>query len=147
MDKSKKAVILVAEDDADDRLLMEKAFKKVMMKSDFFYVEDGFELMQYLKRGHPYQDDLKYPSPNIIILDLNMPKKDGREALREIKGNDDLCKIPVVVFTTSQSNDDILYSYKMGGNSFITKPTSLEQLSKIGTELEDYWFNTVELPD
>lgn len=139
-------MVLVAEDDADDRLLIQKAFKKGTETGNLVYVENGEELIKYLKREDPYTNEEKYPRPQIVLLDLNMPKKDGREALREIKTDKDLCKIPVIVLTTSRQQDDIEHMYKMGSNSYITKPSSFDGLLNIAKEIEEYWFRTVELP-
>jgi CheY-like chemotaxis protein len=110
------------------------------------YVEDGEELLKYLRRQAPYNNTEKYPKPQIVLLDLNMPKKDGRQALKEIKSDKDLCKIPVIIFTTSRNQDDIEHMYKLGSNSYITKPSSFDGLLTIAKEIENYWFNTVELP-
>ena len=146
MNQNRKITLLVAEDDADDRLLMEKAFKRGMPNKELAYVEDGVQLMKYLKGEKPFDDREAFPKPDLILLDLNMPKMDGRSALKEIKSSADLCKIPVVIFTTSQSQDDINYTYRTGGNSYIMKPTSFEELTRLGKELDNYWFDTVELP-
>ena len=139
-------MVLAADDDADDRLLIQKAFKRACISGDLVCVEDGIELMKYLKRNVPYTDEDQFPLPRIILLDLNMPKKDGREALREIKADEDLRKIPVIVFTTSLSQEDIDKSYQLGGNSYITKPSSFDDLIQIAKEIESYWFRTVKLP-
>lgn len=139
-------MVLVAEDDADDRLLIQKAFKRGTETGNLVYVENGEELLKYLKREAPYTNEEQYPRPQIVLLDLNMPKKDGREALREIKTDKDLCKIPVIVLTTSRAQDDIEHMYKMGSNSYITKPSSFDGLLTIAKEIEEYWFRTVELP-
>lgn len=139
--------ILVAEDDEDDKLLILKAFERTLPKEKVTCVDDGEALLKYLKRLAPYDDLEKYPKPDIILLDLNMPKKDGREALAEIKSNDELKSIPVIIFTTSNSIDDIQVTYKMGSSSFITKPGSFEELVKVTEEIENYWSKTVKLPD
>jgi CheY-like chemotaxis protein len=146
MNLSKNILVLAAEDDADDRLLIQKAFKKASITGDLLCVEDGIELMKYLQRQTPYTDAEKFPMPKIILLDLNMPKKDGREALREIKSDKTLCMIPVIVFTTSHAHEDIVRSYKMGVNSYITKPSRFDDLIVIAKAIESYWFRTVKLP-
>jgi two-component system, response regulator len=138
--------IVVADDDMDDQMLMKKAFQKGTKNVNFIFVENGIELMNYLEREGKYNDDKKYPEPDLILLDLNMPKKDGREVLAELKKSREFCKIPVVVFTTSESYDDLIFSYTKGGNSYIVKPTSFDDLIKVGTELENYWHKTVSLP-
>jgi CheY-like chemotaxis protein len=146
MRPTKKTLILVAEDDADDRLLIQKAFTKSWEAGKLIYVENGEELVKYLKRQAPYINETEYPRPQIVLLDLNMPKKDGREALKEIKTDKNLCKIPVIVFTTSRQPDDIENMYKLGSNSYITKPSSFDGLLTVAKEIEMYWFRTVELP-
>lgn len=143
---TKQTMVLVAEDDADDRLLIQKAFTKSWEAGKLMYVENGEELVKYLKRQAPYINETEYPRPQIVILDLNMPKKDGRQALKEIKVDKELCKIPVIVFTTSSQPDDIEHMYKLGSNSYITKPSSFDGLLNIAKEIEVYWFRTVELP-
>lgn len=142
----KKRLVLLAEDDADDRMLIQKAFRNNFRDDEMISVEDGAELMKYLLRAAPYQNPEKYPYPGLILLDLNMPRKDGREALREIKAHHLLRRIPVVVFTTSRLQEDIEESYLMGSNSYITKPSSFDDLISIARELDNYWFNTVQLP-
>jgi len=146
MPLSKPIQILVAEDDEDDKLLILKAFERTLPKEKVTCVEDGEALIKYLNRTAPYDDVEKYPTPDIILLDLNMPKKDGREALAEIKGNEALKMIPVIIFTTSNSQDDIAVTYKMGSSSYITKPGSFEELVKVTEEIENYWSKTVLLP-
>ncbi len=146
MSFEKPIQILVAEDDEDDKLLILKAFERTLPKEKVTCVEDGEALLKYLKRTPPYDDLEKYPKPDIILLDLNMPRKDGREALAEIKSSDELKSIPVIIFTTSNSADDIQITYKMGSSSFITKPGSFEELVKVTEEIENYWSKTVLLP-
>lgn len=138
--------VLIAEDDEDDRLLLRKAFSQRFEENVLHCVEDGVELMKYLRKDAPYDDENKYPSPQLVLLDLNMPKKDGRQVLKEIKTDKTLCKIPVIVLTTSHQQDDIESAYRLGTNSYITKPSSFEGLMNIARELENYWFKTVELP-
>lgn len=142
----KLKTVLMAEDDEDDRMLLRKAFSHRFEKSILHCVEDGVELMKYLRKDAPYNDESKYPWPQLVLLDLNMPKKDGRQVLREIKTDKELCKIPVIVLTTSRQQDDIENAYRLGSNSYITKPSSFEGLIDIARELENYWFKTVELP-
>lgn len=142
----KLKTVLMAEDDEDDRMLLRKAFSHRFEKSILHCVEDGVELMKYLRKDAPYNDESKYPRPQLVLLDLNMPKKDGRQVLREIKNDKELCKIPVIVLTTSRQQDDIENAYRLGSNSYITKPSSFEGLIDIARELENYWFKTVELP-
>lgn len=138
--------ILVAEDDEDDKLLILKAFEKILPQENVYCVEDGEALINYLNRVGPYADEIKYPTPDIILLDLNMPKKDGIEALAEIKGNEKIKMIPVIIFTTSDNQLDIAITYKMGSSSYITKPETFEKLLKVTEEIEKYWSKTVSLP-
>jgi CheY-like chemotaxis protein len=146
--KSNVAInVLIAEDDAEDRLLIKKAIKSTSIKDNIFFVENGEELTDYLENKGKYSDPEKYPLPGLILLDLNMPKKDGREALKEIKGNVNLKRIPIVVLTTSKAEEDILKTYNLGVNSFITKPVTFASLVKTMQTFSDYWIDTVELPN
>jgi CheY-like chemotaxis protein len=143
---SKPVTILFAEDDPDDRLLTRQAFEKCRLDSDLRFVEDGEELIDYLFRRGKYADPAESPRPGLILLDLNMPRKDGREALREIKGNPELRDIPVVVLTTSKADEDIVSTYDLGVNSYITKPSKFSALVQIMKTLGKYWIEVVELP-
>ena len=140
------AVILMAEDDDDDFMLVEKAFKKARLDVLLHRVTDGESLLDYLTNRGNYKNVTRFPSPDIILLDLNMPRKDGREALRELKSEEQFQKIPVLVFTTSESDDDIGRSYGLGGNSFIRKPVTFEELVEIVKIIHAYWFGIVSLP-
>lgn len=142
----KSIVILMADDDADDRLLAKDALGECRLANDLHFVENGEELLDFLFRRGKYTDMQNAPRPGLILLDLNMPKKDGREALREIKADPDLRKIPVVVLTTSKADTDISRIYELGANSFITKPVTFEQLIKVMNIIGQYWFDIVELP-
>jgi CheY-like chemotaxis protein len=139
--------ILIADDDADDRLMMQEALEESRLANDLRFVEDGEELMDYLMRRGKYAEAVASPRPGIILLDLNMPKKDGREALREIKSSPDLWSIPVIILTTSKAEEDIYRSYDLGVNSFITKPVSFDGLVDVMKALGRYWFDIVELPN
>ena len=138
--------ILMADDDEDDILLTKKALEKGKLLNTLYSVRDGEELLEYLLRRGAYTDPAHSPRPGIILLDLNMPKKDGREALKEIKSHIDLQDIPIVVFTTSKAEEDIYRSYKLGVNSFITKPVTFDNLIEIMQALGKYWFEIVTLP-
>jgi len=138
--------ILMAEDDADDRLLAKDAFQESHVANDLHFVEDGVELLDYLHRQGVYTDLADAPIPDLILLDLNMPRKDGREALQEIKADPRLRRIPVVVLTTSKAEEDVLRSYNIGAASFITKPVTFEALVEIVKGLGDYWVQIVKLP-
>jgi two-component system, response regulator len=138
--------ILLADDDADDRMMAADALEESRLANDLRFVEDGEELMDYLRRRGKYAEPDAAPRPGLILLDLNMPKKDGREALREIKAEPDLRSIPVVVLTTSKAEEDIYRTYDLGVNSFITKPVNFESLVTVMKALSKYWFEIVELP-
>lgn len=138
--------ILVAEDDPEDRLFMTEAFEEAWFEVDLRFVEHGEELLDYLLRRGKYGDKQTSPKPELILLDLNMPRIDGREALRDIKQNPHLRAIPVVVLTTSSSGRDIIAAYSDGVNSFITKPANFEQLVDAIKSMKSYWFNLVTLP-
>lgn len=141
----KPVVILMAEDDADDRLLAKDALSECGMAGELHFVENGEELLDYLQRRGKYTQ-LSHPRPGLILLDLNMPRKDGREALREIKNNPELRRIPVVVLTTSNADMDIERAYELGANSFISKPVAFDSLVSIMRAIGQYWFATTELP-
>lgn len=144
--KDKPITILIADDDADDRMMIRDALAENRLANDLHFVQDGEELMDYLNRSGKYSDPSSSPRPGLILLDLNMPKKDGREALMEIKSSAELRSIPVVVLTTSRAEEDICRTYNTGVNSFITKPVTFEALLKVVRELGRYWFEIVELP-
>jgi CheY-like chemotaxis protein len=136
----------MADDDPDDCLLVSKAFKTSRLGNDLKFVKDGEDLMDYLYRRGKYKEPGRAPRPGLILLDLNMPRKDGREALKEIKGDPNLREIPIVVLTTSKDEEDVLKSYDLGANSFITKPVTFEGLVGVVKSLGEYWFEIVELP-
>lgn len=138
--------ILMADDDPDDRHLTREAMEESHLANDLRFVVDGVELMDYLHRRGRYSDPADSPRPGVILLDLNMPRMDGREALREIKTDPVLRRIPVVVLTTSREEEDVLRSYDLGANSFITKPVTFEGLVSVVGALGRYWIDIVELP-
>jgi CheY-like chemotaxis protein len=139
--------ILMADDDADDRELTVEALANAHVSNPIKLVCDGQELMDYLRRSGPYADpQLEAPRPGIILLDLNMPKKDGREALAEIKADESLRQIPIIVLTTSKDEEDVLRTYDLGVNSFITKPVTFAGLVEVMRTWTRYWFEIVELP-
>lgn len=138
--------ILIADDDAEDRMLAEDALKGSRLVNDIRFVEDGEELLDYLHRRGKYSDPDNSPRPGLILLDLNMPRMDGREALEHIKRDPELRRIPVVVLTTSKAEEDIYRTYDLGVNSFIIKPVTFESLVNIMRVLERYWFEIVEIP-
>jgi CheY-like chemotaxis protein len=138
--------ILLAEDDPDDRLLTRRAVVESRMATTFAAVENGEELMQYLRREGAYGPPNPAPRPNLILLDLNMPRMDGREALREIKSDEELRRIPVVVLTTSEAEQDVLQSYDLGVNAFVTKPVKFDALAGAMRSLGEFWFDLARLP-
>lgn len=138
--------ILMADDDADDRRLTQEALEEGRLINDVRFVDNGEELMDYLHRSGRYAAPADAPRPGLILLDLNMPRKDGRTVLKEIKSDPDLRQIPVVVLTTSKADEDIYKSYDLGVNSYIVKPVTFEALVDILQTLEKYWFEIVELP-
>jgi CheY-like chemotaxis protein len=139
-------VILMADDDDDDRLLALDALAEAQLEGDLHFVENGEELLDYLHHRGKYNSPATAPRPGLILLDLNMPRKDGREALREIKADPELRRIPIVVLTTSQADTDIGAIYELGANSFISKPFQFEALVAVMRVLGQYWFKTVQLP-
>src|SRR5690242_20177306 len=147
MNKNGNAItILLADDDPDDRMLAKEAFVESRLRNQLEMVEDGEELMDYLNQQGKYSGANKKPKPDLILLDLNMPRKDGREALREIKSSPELRRIPIVVLTTSRADMDIEGIYELGANSFISKPVQFEGLVSLMRVLGQYWFDTVALP-
>ncbi len=146
MKQTRVIEILIADDDAEDTMLIRDALKESRLKNGVQSVEDGEELMQYLRNEGKYSDKKKFPTPGIILLDLNMPKKDGREALKEIKADKNLRSIPIVILTTSKAEEDILKTYNLGVSSFITKPVKFSTMVDVMKTLNKYWFEIVELP-
>ncbi len=138
--------ILVADDDADDRMLIEDAFEECMLSNPLAFVEDGEELLAYLRREGKYEHLKGAPYPGVILLDLNMPKMDGRTALSKIKDDPELCRIPVIILTTSKAEEDILRTYGLGVSSFITKPVTFEGLVEVVKTIDHYWIQIVALP-
>lgn len=146
MPNDPRLTVLMADDDADDRMFARKAWDKSRISNELRFVVDGEELMDYLHRRGNYTDPKDAPRPGLILLDLNMPKKDGREALAEIKADPELKQIPIVVLTTSKAEEDILRTYDLGVNSFITKPVTFDSLVETIRTLGEYWFSIVRLP-
>ena len=147
MDIHKKPVtILMADDDEDDCLMAKEALEEARIANKILFVKNGEELVDYLYRRGPYSNSDGAPTPGLILLDLNMPKKDGREALREIKSDPCFRHIPIVVLTTSRADEDICRTYDLGVNSFISKPVSFEGLVAVMKTLGKYWFEIVALP-
>jgi CheY-like chemotaxis protein len=142
----KLITILIADDDPDDRLLMKRLLKESRLYNDLRFVEDGEDLLDYLHQRGTYGAPGAAPRPGLILLDLNMPKKSGREALAEIKTDPNLRTIPILVLTTSKTEEEIYRSYDLGANSFITKPVTFEAMVDVMKAVTTYWFSIVELP-
>ncbi len=145
-DSPQLVTILLAEDDDDDYFLTCQALEEARLANEVHRVKDGEELLDYLRHRGRFAEPQRSPVPSLILLDLNMPRKDGREALREIKSSPDLRHFPVVVLTTSRSEEDIIRSYQCGVNSFISKPVTFAGLVQAVQVLGKYWFELVELP-
>lgn len=136
----------MADDDEDDRLLAREAIMEGRVINELRFVEDGDQLMAYMRGSEKYADRNLYPLPDLILLDLNMPRKDGRTALAEIKQDKLLRRIPVVILTTSKAEEDMLTGYDLGAASYITKPVTFEALVDLMQTLGKYWVEFVELP-
>ena len=143
---ARPTTILMADDDEDDRQMTLEAMEEARLANEMRFVVDGEELMDYLHRRGAYANGADAPRPGIILLDLNMPKKDGREALAEIKSDPDLRRIPVVVLTTSRADEDVFRTYDLGVNSFITKPVTFAGLVEVAQSFSHYWLEIVDLP-
>jgi len=144
VNKSKPITILMADDDPDDRLLLKEAFEENRLLNNLETVEDGEELLDFLHRRGKYENS--EITPGLVLLDLNMPRKSGLEALKEIKADEKLRRLPVVILTTSKAEEDIIRSYDLGVNSFIVKPVTFDSLVEMVKDLDKYWFQIVELP-
>lgn len=140
---SKPIDILLVEDSPSDAKLTAKTFEKAKVLNNLHIVEDGVEAMNFLRKIEPYQD---VPRPDLILLDLNLPKKDGRKVLADIKDDPSLCTIPVVILTTSEAEEDILRSYRLRANCYVTKPVTLKQFIKVVESIEEFWLTVVKLP-
>jgi CheY-like chemotaxis protein len=144
---AKTISILIADDDADDRMMAKEALEECRLANAVYFVEDGVELLAYLRRQGRFAEPDAAPRPGLILLDLNMPKMDGREALREIKADPLLRRTPIIVMTTSKAEEDIYRSYDLGVSSYVTKPVSFDGLTEVMKAIGRYWFDIVELPD
>lgn len=136
----------MADDDEDDRLLTQDALAESRVLNELHFVEDGVELLEYLERRGKFEDKAVSPRPGLILLDLNMPRMDGREALEAIKSNPNLKGIPVVILTTSKQEEDMVKGYNLGAASYITKPVTFDGLVELMKTLGKYWVEFVELP-
>lgn len=143
----KPITILMADDDPEDRQLTKEAFEENRLKNDLRFVENGEEMLDYLNRRGKYTDPESSPRPGLILLDLNMPLKDGREALQEMKADPRFKSIRVVVMTTSQADEDIAHSYSLSASSYIMKPVTFDGLLEVIRVLGKYWLEIVQLPE
>jgi chemotaxis family two-component system response regulator Rcp1 len=141
--RAKPVQMLLVEDNPGDVRLTKETLKDAKLMVDLHVVGDGVEAMAFLRQEGKYT---KAPRPDLVLLDLNLPKKDGREVLAEIKQDPDLRRIPVVVLTISSAEEDILKSYNLHANAYVNKPLNLEQFAKITKAIEDFWFSVVKLP-
>jgi two-component system response regulator len=146
MPDSRAITIVLADDDEDDRLMTRDALRDARLHNDLRMVIDGVELLEYLRREGKYSDPDSSPRPGMILLDLNMPRMDGREALAAIKQDPELRSIPVVILTTSKAEEDVIRSYDLGVNSFITKPVTFLGLVEVMKVFSRYWMEIVDLP-
>ena len=146
MSKKKPLTILMADDDEEDRMLVFDAWDESRLDNDFRVVNDGEELMDYLRRRGRYADPKDSPRPGLILLDLNMPRKDGRECLREIKADPELRQIPVVALTSSKAEEDVVQTYDLGVSAYITKPVTFGKLIDVLKTFGSYWLQIVRLP-
>ena len=136
--------ILLVEDNPGDERLTREALKEGKVYSNLHWVKDGVQAMEFLKQKGPYA---KSPRPDIILLDLNLPKKDGREVLQDIKNDDKLKRIPVVILTTSKAEEDVLKSYNLHANCYVTKPVDLEKFIVVVKSIDAFWLTVVTLPN
>lgn len=143
----KSIVILMADDDLDDQYLAKEALSEAHVCNEMKFVDDGEELMDYLHHRGKFSNENLSPRPGLILLDLNMPKKDGREAIEEIKNDPSLRRIPIIILTTSRAEEDILRTYDLGASGFITKPVSFGDLIEVMRAIGKYWLDIVELPE
>lgn len=144
--EGKPITILVADDDADDRMLIEDAFEESCLQNPLHFVEDGEQLLDYLRREGNFAHLKGEAYPGVILLDLNMPRMDGRTALSKIKEDPELRRIPVIILTTSKAEEDILRTYGLGVSSFITKPVTFDRLVEVVKTIGAYWIEIVALP-
>jgi CheY-like chemotaxis protein len=143
MDQTKAIEILLIEDNAGDARLAKEALRDAKVRNNLTWIPDGVEAISFLRRQGRFE---KAPRPDLILLDLNLPKKDGREVLSEIKSDDAFRRIPVVILTTSQAEEDILKAYHLNANCYISKPVDLDQFIRVVKTIEDFWLTIVKLP-
>ncbi len=146
MKRDRAAAILLVEDEAGDQELIRRALLSGNVKKDLYVARDGEEALDYLYRRGRYAEPADYPLPDLILLDLNLPRLDGRQFLSRIKADPKFRRIPVVILTTSQQERDVAQSYDAGANSYVVKPVTVEQIMKLVHALETYWFEVVRLP-
>ncbi len=140
---ARPVTLLIADDDPEDRAMLAEVFAENEWVSEIKFVTDGEELLDYLENRGKFADAEKHPRPDLVLLDLNMPKKDGREALAEVRSNPNFTDLPVVILTTSKAEEDIVKTSGLGANSFITKPDTFDGLVSIARDLRRYWVKTI----
>jgi len=140
----KTVEILLAEDNPGDVMLTKKALEQGKLANNLHVVTDGVEALEFLRQRGAYEDA---PRPDLVLLDLNMPRKDGQEVLKELTDEPELCRIPVVVLTSSESEEDIAKSYELNANAYLTKPVDFDGFIQIVNQLENFWFKVVKLPE
>ena len=138
--------ILIVDDDLDDCDMIRDAFKESRLINSIHFVHNGEEALEYLNNSGQFSNPLENPRPGLILLDLNMPRMDGREVLKAIKGDSELRQIPIIILTTSQAEEDVYRAYNLGVNSFITKPVKFDTFVQVMRDLGHYWLELVQLP-
>lgn len=144
--KRKKAVILLVEDSQADQVIVQRALEDGRVECELLIVENGLEALKLLEAKPPYNDRDRYPEPDLVLMDMNMPVMDGRDTLQRIRANEQIRHVPVVMLTTSSRDKDILDSYKLGVNAFLTKPVNEMDFVQTIIQLEQFWFELVTLP-
>ena len=143
-DEEKPVEVLLAEDNPGDVMLTKKALEQGKLANNLHVATDGVEALQFLRQEGEYSDE---PRPDLVLLDLNMPRKDGQDVLKELKDDPDLRRIPVVVLTSSESEEDIAKSYELNANAYLTKPVDFDGFIEIVNRMENFWFKVVKLPE
>ncbi|WP_254549972.1 response regulator [Catellatospora tritici] len=143
-DNERPIVVLLVEDDPGDVLMTREAFEEYKMRNTLEVVTDGVEALAFLRREGDYADA---PTPDLILLDLNLPRRDGRQVLAEVKNDPELCRIPVVVLTTSQAEEDVLRSYQLHANAYVAKPVDFERFISVVKQIDDFFVSVVRLPN
>lgn len=144
---ARRAVVLLVDDSPADQVTVQRALEDGRVRCDLFVVDDGGKALSYLRREGDYEDQIKYPFPDLILMDINMPVLDGIETLKQIREDKKLDSVPVIMLTTSDSNMDVKQCYQMGANAYVTKPVEKEGFVRAVVEIEKFWFELVTLPE